>query len=200
MEKTPLGTTLLGKTGPEVTRVGPGACAIGDGGLEMGSGLQVDDDSVTAIHAALEPGVDWIDTAAAYGFGHSERAVGCALPVTERGNRRSRLLPRGVGTAQRGDDSVADRRAAPRRLACARPTLAGAAAVAPSRPGLAPSRGRRPPRHDPGRGRDRLALGNRAIEGAIVGFRRADPSGPLVRTADLRPDASDIATIERTAS
>jgi aryl-alcohol dehydrogenase-like predicted oxidoreductase len=45
----------------------------------MGWGPQVDDDSVAAIHRALELGVNWIDTAAAYGFGHSEQVVGRAL-------------------------------------------------------------------------------------------------------------------------
>jgi len=79
MHTTPLGTTLLGKTGLDITRVGLGAWAIGGGGWEMGWGPQVDDDSIAAIHRALELGVNWIDTAAAYGFGHSEQVVGQAL-------------------------------------------------------------------------------------------------------------------------
>jgi aryl-alcohol dehydrogenase-like predicted oxidoreductase len=79
MTKTPLETTLLGKTGLDITRVGFGAWAIGGGSWEMGWGPQADDDSVAAIHRALELGVNWIDTAAAYGFGHSEQVVGHAL-------------------------------------------------------------------------------------------------------------------------
>jgi aryl-alcohol dehydrogenase-like predicted oxidoreductase len=74
-----LETTLLGKTGLDITRVGFGAWAIGGGGWEMGWGPQVDDDSVAAIHRALELGINWIDTAAAYGFGHSEQVVGRAV-------------------------------------------------------------------------------------------------------------------------
>jgi aryl-alcohol dehydrogenase-like predicted oxidoreductase len=79
MEKTPLGTTLLGKTGLDITRVGFGAWAIGGGGWEFGWGPQDDDDAIAAIHRALELGVNWIDTAAAYGFGRSEQTVGRAL-------------------------------------------------------------------------------------------------------------------------
>jgi aryl-alcohol dehydrogenase-like predicted oxidoreductase len=79
MTTTPLETTLLGKTDLDITRVGLGAWAIGGGGWEMGWGPQADDDSVATIHRALELGVNWIDTAAAYGFGHSEQVVGRAL-------------------------------------------------------------------------------------------------------------------------
>ena len=79
MANTPLETTLLGKTGLDITRVGFGAWAIGGGGWEFGWGPQVDDESTAAIHHALELGVNWIDTAAAYGFGRSEEVVGHAL-------------------------------------------------------------------------------------------------------------------------
>jgi len=79
MEKTQLKTAELGTTGLEITRVGFGAWAIGGGGWEFGWGPQQDDDSVAAIRRALELGVNWIDTAAAYGFGHSEQVVGRAL-------------------------------------------------------------------------------------------------------------------------
>jgi aryl-alcohol dehydrogenase-like predicted oxidoreductase len=79
MEKTQLRTTALGETGLEVTRVGFGAWAIGGGGYDWGWGTQDDDDSVAAIHHALELGINWIDTAAQYGFGHSEAVVGRAL-------------------------------------------------------------------------------------------------------------------------
>jgi aryl-alcohol dehydrogenase-like predicted oxidoreductase len=79
MPKTQLTTTQLGDTGLEITRLGFGAWAIGGGGWEFGWGPQEDDESIAAIHRALELGVNWIDTAAAYGFGHSEELVGRAL-------------------------------------------------------------------------------------------------------------------------
>ncbi len=79
MQTTQLKTTQLGQTGLEITRVGVGAWAIGGGGWEFGWGSQNDDESVAAIHRALEHGVNWIDTAAAYGFGHSEEIVRRAL-------------------------------------------------------------------------------------------------------------------------
>lgn len=74
-----LKTTELGNTGLQITRVGFGAWAIGGGGWEFGWGPQEDEQSVAAIHRALEHGVNWIDTAAAYGFGRSEEVVGRAL-------------------------------------------------------------------------------------------------------------------------
>jgi aryl-alcohol dehydrogenase-like predicted oxidoreductase len=77
--KTSLKTTQLGQTGLEITRVGFGAWAIGGGGWEFGWGPQDDEDSIDAIHHAIEHGINWIDTAAAYGFGHSEQIVGRAL-------------------------------------------------------------------------------------------------------------------------
>jgi aryl-alcohol dehydrogenase-like predicted oxidoreductase len=82
MQKTQLRTTTLGSTGLEITRVGFGAWAVGGGG-ERGWGPQADNDSIAAIHRALELGVNWIDTAAAYGFGRSERVVGQALAAVD---------------------------------------------------------------------------------------------------------------------
>ena len=79
MQKTQLRTSVLGRTGLEITRVGFGAWAIGGGGWEFGWGPQQDDESIAAIHRALGLGVNWIDTAAAYGFGRSEQIVGRAL-------------------------------------------------------------------------------------------------------------------------
>jgi aryl-alcohol dehydrogenase-like predicted oxidoreductase len=79
MEKTQLKTTQLGTTGLEITCVGLGAWAIGGGGYDWGWGTQEDEDSIAAIHHALELGLNWIDTAAQYGFGHSEEVVGRAL-------------------------------------------------------------------------------------------------------------------------
>jgi aryl-alcohol dehydrogenase-like predicted oxidoreductase len=79
MEQTALTTTQLGRTGLQITRVGFGAWAIGGGGWEFGWGAQDDEQSIAAIHRALGQGINWIDTAAAYGFGHSEQVVGRAL-------------------------------------------------------------------------------------------------------------------------
>jgi aryl-alcohol dehydrogenase-like predicted oxidoreductase len=77
--QTQLATTELGSTGLEITRVGFGAWAIGGGGWEFGWGPQDDEESIAAIHHALDLGINWIDTAAAYGFGRSEEVVGRAL-------------------------------------------------------------------------------------------------------------------------
>jgi aryl-alcohol dehydrogenase-like predicted oxidoreductase len=74
-----LATRALGSTGLEITGIGFGAWAIGGGGWEFGWGPQDDAESVRAIERALELGINWIDTAAAYGFGRSERVVGRAL-------------------------------------------------------------------------------------------------------------------------
>src|SRR6201987_5696715 len=79
MQTTTLKTTQLGHTGLEITRVGFGAWALGGGDWEHGWGPQDDEQSIAAIYRAPELGVSWIDTAAAYGFGHSERIVGRAL-------------------------------------------------------------------------------------------------------------------------
>jgi aryl-alcohol dehydrogenase-like predicted oxidoreductase len=79
MQQTQLATTELGSTGMEITRVGFGAWAIGGGGWEFGWGPQDDEQSIAAIHRALELGVNWIDTAAGYGFGRSEQVVGRAI-------------------------------------------------------------------------------------------------------------------------
>ena len=71
----------------EITRVGFGAWAIGGGGWIYGWGEQDDNASVAAIRHAVGLGVNWIDTAAVYGFGHSEEVVGRALgeiPESER--------------------------------------------------------------------------------------------------------------------
>ena len=72
-------TRRLGANGPEITTIGFGAWAIGGGDWAFGWGSQDDRDSVAAIHRALEGGVNWIDTAAVYGLGHSEEVVRRAL-------------------------------------------------------------------------------------------------------------------------
>jgi aryl-alcohol dehydrogenase-like predicted oxidoreductase len=85
MFQTALKTTQLGQTDLEITRIGFGAWAIGGGDWEFGWGPQDDEQSIAAIQHALEQGINWIDTAAAYGFGRSEQMVGRALAgVAER--------------------------------------------------------------------------------------------------------------------
>jgi aryl-alcohol dehydrogenase-like predicted oxidoreductase len=69
----------LGNSGLHITRVGYGAWAIGGSGWQFAWGSQDDNESIAAIHRALELGVNWIDTAAVYGLGHSEEVVGRAL-------------------------------------------------------------------------------------------------------------------------
>ena len=79
MTRSRVATTQLGRTGMEITRLGFGAWAIGGGNWEFGWGPQDDAQSIAAIHHALAAGINWIDTAAAYGLGHSEEIVGAAL-------------------------------------------------------------------------------------------------------------------------
>jgi aryl-alcohol dehydrogenase-like predicted oxidoreductase len=75
-------TRKLGNSDLEITRIGFGAWAIGGGDWAMAWGPQDDDDSVAAIHRALDLGLNWIDTAAVYGLGHSEEVVAKALKTT----------------------------------------------------------------------------------------------------------------------
>ena len=84
---TELLSRRLGNTGPEISVVGFGAWAVGGGGWAFGWGPQDDEQSVAAMRRALEHGVNWIDTAAVYGLGHSERVVGRLLrdlPANDR--------------------------------------------------------------------------------------------------------------------
>jgi len=72
-------TRKLGNSDLHITRVGYGAWAIGGSGWQFAWGSQNDNDSIAAIHRSLELGVNWIDTAAVYGLGHSEEVVSRAL-------------------------------------------------------------------------------------------------------------------------
>lgn len=80
-------TARLGKDGPEITRIGFGAWALGGGDWVFGWGPQQDKESIDTIHEALDLGVNWIDTAACYGCGHSETVVGKAIK-----GRRDKVL------------------------------------------------------------------------------------------------------------
>ena len=84
---TTLPTRPLGTSGLEITTVGFGAWAVGGGGWAFGWGPQDDTASLAAMRRALERGINWIDTAAVYGLGHSEEVVGRLLrelPASER--------------------------------------------------------------------------------------------------------------------
>ena len=72
-------TRTLGNSDLNITPVGYGAWAVGGSGWQFAWGSQDDNDSIAAIHRALELGVNWIDTAAVYGLGHSEEVVARAL-------------------------------------------------------------------------------------------------------------------------
>ena len=77
----------LGSSGVEITTVGFGAWAIGGGGWSFGWGPQDDEQSIASMRRAIELGIDWIDTAAVYGLGHSEEVVGRfleSLPAADR--------------------------------------------------------------------------------------------------------------------
>jgi aryl-alcohol dehydrogenase-like predicted oxidoreductase len=84
---TRLPTRQLGSTDLNITHVGFGAWATGGGGWAFGWGPQDDDQSIAAINRALELGVNWIDTAAVYGLGHSEEVVGRVLKQRKGADR-----------------------------------------------------------------------------------------------------------------
>ena len=77
--QTNLKTRQLGNTDMHITPVGFGAWAIGGGDWVYAWGPQDDSESIAAIHHALDQGINWIDTAAGYGLGHSEEVVAQAL-------------------------------------------------------------------------------------------------------------------------
>ena len=82
--RTSFETRQLGNSDLKLTPIGFGAWAIGGGNWEFGWGTQDDRESVEAILRALEGGVNWIDTAAIYGLGHSEEIVAKALAGSTR--------------------------------------------------------------------------------------------------------------------
>jgi len=72
-------TRQFGNTDMHITPIGFGTWALGGGGWAFGWGPQDDEQSIAAIHRALDLGINWIDTAAVYGLGHSEEIVARAL-------------------------------------------------------------------------------------------------------------------------
>src|SRR5262245_16691364 len=78
-------TRRLGNSDLSITPIGFGAWALGGGGWAFAWGPQDDADSIATIREAIDLGINWIDTAAVYGLGHSEEVVGKALEgVTKR--------------------------------------------------------------------------------------------------------------------
>jgi aryl-alcohol dehydrogenase-like predicted oxidoreductase len=92
-------TKQLGNSDLFITPVGVGAWAIGGGGWEFAWGAQDDSDSVAAIRAALDAGVNWIDTAAVYGLGHSEEIIARALEGAREPALRLHQVQHGLGRA-----------------------------------------------------------------------------------------------------
>ena len=82
MLKKQLGTSDL-----NITPIGFGAWAIGGGNWAFGWGAQDDAESIATIHEAIELGINWIDTAAVYGLGHSEEVVAQALEGVPQNDR-----------------------------------------------------------------------------------------------------------------
>jgi aryl-alcohol dehydrogenase-like predicted oxidoreductase len=96
-------TRRLGRNGPQLTRIGLGTWAIGGAGWRYSWGSQDDADSVAVIHEALDLGINWIDTAAVYGHGHSEEIVGKALT----GRREKVFVATKCGRTRNPDGSIA---------------------------------------------------------------------------------------------
>ena len=103
-------TRTLGIQGPNLTVIGFGAWAIG-GSWEFGWGAVDDKESIKAIHRGLDLGINWIDTAAVYGLGHSEEVVAqalrgirdevfvatkCGMVWNEKGNVTKSLKPKSI--------------------------------------------------------------------------------------------------------
>lgn len=92
-------TRKLGLSDLYLTTIGLGTWAMGGGDWKFGWGPQDDTNSVNAIHAALDQGINWIDTAAIYGHGHAEKVVGKAI----RGIRNEVIIATKCGRIWEGD-------------------------------------------------------------------------------------------------
>jgi aryl-alcohol dehydrogenase-like predicted oxidoreductase len=82
-----LPTQSLGRSGLQISRLGLGAWAIGGGGYAFGWGPQDDAESLATMRRALDLGINWIDTAAVYGLGHSEEIIGKFFRTLPSGQR-----------------------------------------------------------------------------------------------------------------
>jgi aryl-alcohol dehydrogenase-like predicted oxidoreductase len=94
-----LQTRTLGHRGLTLSTIGLGTWAMGGGDWKFGWGPQDDRQSVAAVHAAIDAGINWIDTAAIYGHGHSETIVGQAI----RDRRRELIVATKCGRVWEGD-------------------------------------------------------------------------------------------------
>lgn len=92
-------TRKLGHSDLYLTTIGLGTWAMGGGNWKFGWGPQDDTNSVNAIHAALDQGINWIDTAAIYGHGHAEEVVGKAI----KGIRNEVIIATKCGRVWEGD-------------------------------------------------------------------------------------------------
>jgi aryl-alcohol dehydrogenase-like predicted oxidoreductase len=170
MHKTLLRTSQLGTTGLEITRVGFGAWAIG--GWEFGWGPQQDEESIAAIHRTAELGINWVDAAAAGGFGRSERVVGRALEgLSERPYvfTKCSLPDDGAGRVRHSlkrDSILREAETSLRRLGTA-------IAVA-------------------------WTLRHPAVDGAITGFLRPGQVDPIVEASGPKLTDEDVFQIEPT--
>jgi aryl-alcohol dehydrogenase-like predicted oxidoreductase len=100
----------LGRTDMQITRVGLGAWAIGGNGWAAGWGSQDDNDSVATIRHAIDSGINWIDTAAIYGHGHSEEVVAAALRGVSDADRPLVFTKGGLAWDESDHMAVASRR------------------------------------------------------------------------------------------
>lgn len=99
MTTHPVRTRTLGHSGLALTTIGLGTWAMGGGGWKFGWGDQDDTESVRAIRAGLDAGINWIDTAAVYGHGRAERVVGQAIA----GRRDEVIVATKCGRVWEGD-------------------------------------------------------------------------------------------------
>jgi aryl-alcohol dehydrogenase-like predicted oxidoreductase len=90
---------VLGWSALRLSSIGCGTWAMGGGGWKFGWGAQDDGESIRAIHAALDAGINWIDTAAIYGHGHAEEVVGQAI----KGRRHEVIVATKCGRVWEGD-------------------------------------------------------------------------------------------------
>ena len=96
----------LGASGLHLTTIGLGTWAMGGGDWKFGWGAQDDAESVRAIQAGLDAGINWIDTAAIYGHGHSEETVAKAIA----GRRDEVVVATKCGRVWEGDSRVIGKR------------------------------------------------------------------------------------------
>src|SRR5437660_1205219 len=181
-------TRQLGNSDLYITPIGFGAWAIGGSGWEFAWGAQDDRDSVAAIREALDCGINWIDTAAVYGLGHSEEVVARALegvanrPYVFTKCERVWNEKREIGKSLKADSVRRECEASLTRLLKLvelRKTIAGRHGRTPGAVAVA------------------WVLRDPAVTGAIVGARRPGQIRETVAAAELRLTPEDLAEIDR---